>query len=102
MVPTVGARGPWRPAKFCAPEYHGLVEQTPLFQVLHQCCQRLIDLSTQTSMPLFQVTVSIPFESVRWISLYLVTNSSTTITGQTTFSCLKDLSYPDPTPLPGF
>ena len=60
MVPTVGARGPWRPAKFCAPEYHGLVEQTPLFQVHHQCCQRLIDLSTQTSMPLFQVTVSIP------------------------------------------
>src|SRR5437667_10401116 len=55
-----------------------------------------------TELDRLQITVSIPFESVRWISLYLVTNSSTTITGQTTFSCLKDLSYPDPTPLPGF
>jgi Flp pilus assembly protein TadG len=41
-----------------------------------------------------QVTVSLPFQNVRWIALGVITTSSSTINGQAVFRSLKNSSYP--------
>jgi hypothetical protein len=47
----------------------------------------------------FQITATIPFTDLRWVSLSLVTSSSTQVTGQAKWYSLKDKSYPAP-PVP--
>jgi Flp pilus assembly protein TadG len=47
----------------------------------------------------FQITVTVPFRDVRWVSLGLITNSSTLVTGQANWYSLKDKTYPAP-PVP--
>ena len=63
-----------------------------------------LDNNPQNATELDQliVTVSVPLQDLRWVSLYVVTNPNTTVTGQAAWSSLKDQSYPDPTPLPGY
>jgi hypothetical protein len=40
------------------------------------------------------VTVSIPFNDVRWVALSLITNPSTRVNGQAIFYSLKDQQFP--------
>jgi hypothetical protein len=58
------------------------------------------DPSQATSLDQIQVTVNIPFSSVQWINLHLVTNGSTVLTSQATWVCLVDAAYPSTTPQP--
>jgi Flp pilus assembly protein TadG len=52
------------------------------------------DASSASSMDQLQVTVTIPYSAVRWSSLSLITNSSTTLNGQATWCCSVDQQYP--------
>jgi Flp pilus assembly protein TadG len=48
------------------------------------------------------VTVTMPFNDVRWIVLSLISSPSTTLTASATWTSLKDLPYPSsPSALPG-
>lgn len=58
------------------------------------------DVSNATSLDQLSVTVSIPFSAVRWISLSLITTSSTTISSQAIWFSLKDAAYPPNPPQP--
>jgi Flp pilus assembly protein TadG len=58
------------------------------------------DVSNATTLDQLQVVVSIPFSSVRWINLSLVTNGSTAVTSTATWVSLKDYAYPTSTPQP--
>jgi Flp pilus assembly protein TadG len=54
------------------------------------------DATGATQFDQFQITVTVPFKDVRWVSLALVTNASTLVTGQTNWYSLKDKLYPAP------
>ncbi len=58
------------------------------------------DVSNASALDLIQVTVSVPFQNVRWVNLSLVTTSSTILTSQATWVCLKDSPYPTTAPQP--
>jgi Flp pilus assembly protein TadG len=58
------------------------------------------DVSNATTLDVLQVTITIPYKDVRWIASSLVTNASTVLTGQATWSSLKDVAYPTATPQP--
>jgi Flp pilus assembly protein TadG len=52
------------------------------------------DPTNATELDQLQVVVSIPFSSVRWIALYLVTNPNTQITATSNWYSAKDMAYP--------
>jgi Flp pilus assembly protein TadG len=52
------------------------------------------DPTSASSGDRLQVTVTLPFNNVRWLTLGVITNSSTTLNGQTVFRSLADQSYP--------
>jgi len=52
------------------------------------------DPTNAAELDQLQVTVSIPFSSVRWIALYLVTNASTQISATSNWYSDKDMAYP--------
>jgi Flp pilus assembly protein TadG len=57
------------------------------------------DPSQAQYLDILQVSVSIPFNDVRWCLLSTVTSSSTTITAQVQWMAMVDQSYPNlPTP----
>jgi Flp pilus assembly protein TadG len=58
------------------------------------------DVSLAAQLDQLQVTVTIPFSDVRVISLNLVTNSSTNMTGQAIWYSLRDKPYAAPSPPP--
>jgi Flp pilus assembly protein TadG len=61
------------------------------------------DPTTANQLDALQVTVSIPFNDVRWIALSLVSTPSTTLSANATWYCVKDLPYPSaPSALPGW
>ena len=47
-----------------------------------------------TQLDEMQVTCTLPLEDVRWIALYLVTDTNTQLTGQAVWCSLKDIPYP--------
>jgi Flp pilus assembly protein TadG len=59
-----------------------------------------IDVSQATTLDLLQVVVTVPYPSVSWTTLSLVTNASTILTSQATWVSLVDLPYPITTPQP--
>lgn len=52
------------------------------------------DATQATWMDQLQVTVNIPCKDVTWTTLNLVTNSSSKMTVQATWNCMKDQDYP--------
>jgi Flp pilus assembly protein TadG len=52
------------------------------------------DAAAASQMDQLQVTVSVPFQDVRWITLRLVTTASTQLSASATWVSLKDQSYP--------
>jgi hypothetical protein len=60
------------------------------------------DVSAAVQMDHLQVDVSVPVEDFRWISLYLVTDSTTQLSARTVWYSFKDQDFPTtPDPLPG-
>jgi Flp pilus assembly protein TadG len=53
------------------------------------------DASNATQLDQLQITVTIPFNDVRWIALNLITSSTTQLTGSAIWSSLKDRTYPN-------
>ena len=61
------------------------------------------DPSNASQLDQIQVSVTMPFADVRWVALYLVTNSTTQLSGQAVWCCIKDQAYPTTlTSPPGF
>ncbi len=58
------------------------------------------DASSASSLDQLQVTITVPFKDVRWIKLPLITNDSTTLTGQVTWVTMTDAAYPTTLPQP--
>lgn len=58
------------------------------------------DASQATTLDELQVSISIPFSSVRWVNLSLVTDASTAVRCSAIWPCLKDAAYPTTTPQP--
>ena len=52
------------------------------------------DPTAATQGDQLQVTVTIPFNDVRWVALSLIASPATTLTGKATWTCLKDQPYP--------
>jgi Flp pilus assembly protein TadG len=61
-----------------------------------------VDCTAATDLDQIQVTVTIPFNDVRWINLYLITDTTTQVTFTATWTSMRDLDYPTPTPPVGF
>jgi len=59
-----------------------------------------VDVSQATTLDQLQVVITIPFSSVRWINLSLVTNASTMLTSQAIWPSLIDTAYPTSNPQP--
>jgi Flp pilus assembly protein TadG len=55
-----------------------------------------------TDLDQLQVTVTVPFKDVRWTTLRLVTDASTNLKAQATWSSMKDRSFEIPSPPTGF
>jgi Flp pilus assembly protein TadG len=58
------------------------------------------DATAATQMDHFQVTVSMPFNDVRWVNLYLVSNSTSQLNAQATWFSLVDQVYPTTVTMP--
>jgi Flp pilus assembly protein TadG len=59
-----------------------------------------VDVSNATTLDTLQVSVSVPYNDVRWTALVLVTNATTTLKGTVTWTSLVDVAYPNTTPQP--
>ena len=60
------------------------------------------DVSAATQMDQLQVDAIVPFQDFRWLSLYLVTDANTMMTGRAVWPSFKDKEFPaTPNPLPG-
>jgi Flp pilus assembly protein TadG len=60
------------------------------------------DVSNSVQMDQLQVDVNVPLQDFRWVSLYLVTDSSTIMNARTIWYSYKDQDFPTtPNPLPG-
>jgi Flp pilus assembly protein TadG len=57
-----------------------------------------VDATSASQLDQLQITVAIPFKDVRWVSLPLVTSTSTQIVAQSTWYSMADLAYPAPAP----
>jgi Flp pilus assembly protein TadG len=60
-----------------------------------------VDCTAATDLDRIQITVTIPFKDVRWINLYLITDTTTQVTFTATWTSMRDLDYPTPTPPQG-
>jgi Flp pilus assembly protein TadG len=58
------------------------------------------DCTAATELDRLQVTVSIPFNAVRWSSALLVSNNSSTLTATTIYYSNNDQSYPTSITMP--
>jgi len=58
------------------------------------------DVSNATSLDLLQVSMTIPYSAVRWTTLSLVTNTTTTLSSQAVWVSLIDTAYPTTVPQP--
>jgi Flp pilus assembly protein TadG len=54
-----------------------------------------VDVSQATSLDQLQVTVSLPFQDVRWTSLKLVTSDATNVTASVVWYSALPVSYPN-------
>ena len=52
------------------------------------------DVRDATQMDQIRVAITLPFNDVRWIALYLVTDSTTNITADSVWYSVKDKDYP--------
>jgi Flp pilus assembly protein TadG len=52
------------------------------------------DPSAASPLDKIQVTVSLPFQNIRWLAFNMVTNDSTTLNGQAVWRSTKDFTYP--------
>jgi Flp pilus assembly protein TadG len=49
----------------------------------------------------FQITVTVPFQDVQWVSFGAFTGPNTVLGAQAVWSSMKDLDYPEPVPPSG-
>jgi Flp pilus assembly protein TadG len=52
------------------------------------------DVSDASQGDQIRVTVSIPFNDVRWVALYLITSANTRLNAEADWVCLMDQNYP--------
>jgi Flp pilus assembly protein TadG len=59
-----------------------------------------VDASAAAQLDKLQVSVTIPYQDVRWTSLSLITNSSTKLYGSALWFSLQDQNYPNSVSVP--
>jgi hypothetical protein len=59
-----------------------------------------IDVSQAAALDVISVSLSIPYEDIRWVNLLYRITSATAVTGQASWVSLKDFPFPSTPPQP--